>query len=241
MKNWSDINTRFGQRLYFEPHEFDQMMDDLRIRAGADVFREGSGIDVDLVLYKAFDLEADYVDLPAGVLGRTILDRMGRARVEVSRDLDEAAASDDLARRRLRTTLAHEVGHVACHPTLFIEDTATMSLFPENGASEQDGILCREASVGDFDERRYRGEWWEYQANQCMAALLLPRKIFLEKADNAIESMGAVSFNEAVRRGSGEKVVRTLSNCFDVSQEAVFYRLKGLGYVTNSQLTLALN
>ena len=181
------------------------------------------------------------MDLPAGVLGRTIFDRMGQARVEVSRDLDEAAVSDGLARRRLRTTLAHEVGHVACHSTLFIKDTATMFLFPEDGAPEQDGILCREASVGDYDERRYRGEWWEYQANQCMAALLLPRKIFHEKADNAIESMGAVSFNEAVRRGSGEKVVQSLANCFDVSQETVFYRLKGLGYVANSQLTLSLN
>ena len=241
MKNWPDINSRFGERLYFEAHEFDQMMDDLRMRAGADVFREGSGIDVDLVLYKAFGLEADYVDLPAGVLGRTIFDRMGQAQVEVSRDLDEAVASDDLARRRLRTTLAHEVGHVACHSTLFIEDTATMSLFPEDGAPEQDGILCREASVGDYDERRYRGEWWEYQANQCMAALLLPRKLFREKVDSEVESMGAVSFNEVVRRGSGEKVVQSLANCFDVSQEAVFYRLKGLGYVANSQLTLSLN
>ena len=216
-------------------------MDDLRMQAGVDVFREGSGIDVDLVLLKAFGLEADYVDLPTGVLGRTIFDRLGNARIEVSRDLDEASASDNLARRRLRTTLAHEGGHVACHSTLFIEDTATMPLFPEDDAPEQEGILCREASFGNYDERRYSGEWWEYQANQCMASLLLPRKLFLEKVDGEVEAMGAASFDEVICRDSGEKVVRSLANCFDVSLEAVLFRLKGLGYVANPQSTLTLN
>lgn len=239
MKSWPDINGRFGERLYFEDREFERMMDDLRMQAGADVFREGAGIDVDLVLLKVFDLEADYVDLPTGVLGRTIFDRMGNAQIEVSRDLDEAAASDNLARRRLRTTLAHEVGHVACHSRLFIEDTATLPLFSEDDAPKKEEFLCREGRVGVYDERRYRGEWWEYQANRCMAALLLPRDLFCEKADNFIKFMGAASFKEIVRKGSGEDMVRMLAYCFDVSQQAVFYRLEELDYTTNKlQATL---
>ena len=240
MKIMTDKHGRFGKRLYFEAPEFDEMMDDLRMRVGVDVFHEGSGIDVDLVLYKAFGLEPDFVDLPAGVLGRTVFDHEGRARVELSRDLDEASHSDELARRRLRTTLAHEVGHVACHSTLFIEDTATMSLFPDDRAPAQD-ILCREASVGSGDERRYRGEWWEYQANQCMASLLLPRKLFGEKVQSELESRGVASFDEVIRKGSATKAVRSLSDCFDVSQEAVFYRLQGLGHVANPQSSFSLN
>ena len=116
MKSWPDINGRFGERLYFETHEFDQMMDN--------------------------------------------------------------------------------------HSALFIEDIETMSLFPEDEAIEKEEILCREGSVEDYDKRRYRGEWWEYQANQCMAALLLPRELFREKVDSAVESMSAMSFNEAVRRAA---------------------------------------
>ena len=242
VKSWPDRSGRFGVRLYFEAHEFEEMMDDLRARAGTDVFKEGSGIDIDLVLLRAFGLEADYVDLPADVLGRTVFDRMGNARVELNRDLDRAASSDDLAQRRLRTTLAHEVGHVACHSTLFIEDTKTMSLFPEDGSRGQEGILCREASVGthgEYEDRRYRGEWWEYQANQCMAAVLLPRELFREKANGAVESMGAKSFKEALLRGSGEKVLRLLADCFNVSQEAVFYRMQELGYA-GRELQLSL-
>ena len=210
------------------------------MQAGTDVFHEGSGIDIDLVLLKAFGLEADYVDLPADVLGRTIFDRLGNARVELNRDLDRAAASDNLAHRRLRTTLAHEVGHVACHSPLFREDIETMSLFPEDGTREQEGILCREASVGVHHvERRYSGEWWEYQANQCMAAILLPRELFREKASSALESAGAVSFEEALRRGRGERVVQSLADCFNVSLEAVFYRMQELGYA-GRELQLSL-
>ena len=241
MKIMPDKHGRFGKRLYFESPEFDEMMDDLRMRVGVDVFQEGSGIDVDLVLYKAFGLEPDFVHLPTGVLGRTVFDQEGHARVELSRDLDEASHSDELARRRLRTTLAHEVGHVACHSTLFIEDTATMSLFPDDNAPAHEDILCREASVGSGDERRYQGEWWEYQANQCMASLLLPRKLFGEKVQSGLESRGAASFDEVIRKGSAAKAVRSLSDCFDVSQEAVFYRLQDLGHVANLQSSFSLN
>ena len=116
-----------------------------------------------------------------------------------------------------------------------------MSLFPEDDAVGQDGILCRETSVGEYDPRRYRGEWWEYQANQCMASLLLPRGIFREQVETAVKSEGVGSFEDAVRVGSGDRVVRSLSFCFDVSNQVVYYRLKGLGCVDNPQSTLCLN
>lgn len=238
MKSWPDKSGRFRERLYFDDNEFDQMMNEARAKAGSDVFNEGAGIDVDRVLMKAFGIEADYVDLPVGVLGRTVFDSMGQARVELSRYLDEAASNDKLARRRLRTTLAHEVGHVACHPTLFIEDTVTLSLFPEDDTNKGEGILCREVSIGNYNEKRYRGEWWEYQANQCMASLLLPRELFNDKVRTAIESVDVGSFDDAVRSGNGEKVVTSLANCFDVSQEVVLYRLRELGYVNNPQRRL---
>lgn len=232
MRQRRDPSSPFGQRLYFETAEFEQMMEDVRSRAGADVFTEGDGVDVDLVLLRAFDLEADYVELPDGVLGRTLFDQFGRVqRVEVDRTLSDAAEHDRLARRRLRTTLAHEVGHVACHPQLFFEDTSTLSLFPTKDDEKERAakrIMCREAGVGTF---KYTGEWWEYQANQCMAALLLPRRLFIEKANDVLSSLDCASVEEAVRREQGEEVLRALANCFDVSFEATWYRLESLGFV----------
>lgn len=234
MRQRRDRSSPFGQRLFFEASEFEQMMEDVRARAGADGFTEGEGVDVDLVLLRGFDLEADYVQLPDGVLGRTVFDSNGRVqRVEVDRELSNAAEHDRLARRRLRTTLAHEVGHVACHPQLFFEDNSTPSLFGSNPEPERarPKLMCRETGIGSF---KYSGEWWEYQANQCMAALLLPRRLFIEKANGALSSLDCTSVEEAVRRDQGEEVLRALANCFDVSFEATWYRLASTGFVPES-------
>ncbi len=210
------------------------MMEDVRGRAGDDVFTEGDGVDVDLALFHGFGLEADYVKLPDGVLGRTVFNSSGRVeRVEVDRGLSDAAEHDRLARRRLRTTLAHELGHVACHPQLFIEDSVTPSLFDPTQEPERamPRLMCREASVGSF---KYSGEWWEYQANQCMVALLLPRRFFINKANEVLTSLDCASVEDAVERDQGEDVLRALANCFDVSFEATWYRLASTGFVPQS-------
>jgi Zn-dependent peptidase ImmA (M78 family) len=88
--------------------------------------------------------------------------------------------------------------------------------------------MCREEGVGSF---RYRGEWWEYQANQCMASLLLPRRLFIEKTAILLRAAGLESFEKAIRSGTAEHLVRDLASCFDVSHEAVFYRLEAMGFV----------
>lgn len=229
MKAWTDPASPWGTRLHFDAEDFEIMMDDLRSRAGSGSFAEGVGVDVDLVLLRALGLEADFVPLPDGILGRTIFAADGSALVEVSRELSDAAESDQLARRRLRTTLAHEAGHASCHPQLFFQDTATPSLFGDDFApQERPGILCRDETVGRLG---YNGEWWEYQANQCMASLLLPRRLFRSHVEKVLRSLQVRDFERAIREGSAEQAVRQLAGIFDVSQQAVFYRLSALGFV----------
>ena len=113
------------------------MMKDLLLCAGPGVFVEGSGVDVDRVLLAAYQLEADYLSLPDGVLGRTLFRADGSAQIEISRELADEAEIDTLARRRFRTTLAHECGHIACHRMLFQADTETMSLFPSGEGTKR--------------------------------------------------------------------------------------------------------
>jgi len=229
LKQRRDPQSPFGLRVHFENAEFESMMDELRSRAGAETLVESEGVDVDRVLSRGLGIEADYVELPEGVLGRTLFRRDGKARVEISRALAEAAEDDVVARRRLRTTAAHEIGHVVCHTQLVIEDSRTPSLFPNAGQDRPaPKVLCREEGVGNF---RYRGEWWEYQANQCMACLLLPRAPFIARAKTALQASGASSFEEAIREGREDDLIRGVSRCFDVSFEAVFYRLQALGFV----------
>jgi hypothetical protein len=216
-------------RIYFDDREFEAMMTEVSLRADLPVFTPGTGIDVDRVLLKGFGLEADYVSLPSGILGRTLFTKKGVAKIEIARELAEEAETDQLARRRLRTTLAHEAGHVACHQQLFIGDTETLSLFGNAPAKEKPSILCREESGGV-----YKGEWWEFQANKCMAALLLPKFHFIPQLEETLKAAGVVSFKKALGAGQDEAVIRSLANTFDVSWQAVLLRLQELGFAPSA-------
>lgn len=226
-----DRQSPWGVRLYFESAEFDVMMHDLTLRAEPGVFVAGQGIDVERVLRKALYLEADFVDLPEGLLGRTLFHGDGRAQIEVSRALADAAETDRLARRRLRTTLAHECGHVACHVQLFLGDTETLGLFPPSQAPAKPAILCRESSV----DTQYNGEWWEFQANQCMAALLLPKRLFIRELETTLAACRSPSFVEAIKQGQDETILRALADTFDVSWQSVLLRLQELGFAPKKE------
>lgn len=231
MREWPDHASPWRRRLHFEDAEFDAMMDDLRRRAGVDAITSREGVDVDRVLLRALEIEADYVNLPHGILGRTCFRPDGTVHIELSRELAEAAAIDSLARRRLRSTLAHECGHVACHRRLFCRDTDTLSLFPAGiveGEHRHEPILCRHEAIGSL---RYQGEWWEYQANRCMASLLLPRGLFSDAVRQLLAQRGVGSFEEEIRRTGGESFVSALAEEYDVSLSMTLFRLEALGFI----------
>lgn len=231
MKIRKDHNSPWGVRAYFDLPEFEGMMEEALFSAGSDAFKEGTGVEVDLVLLKAYALEADYVTLPAGIMGRTFFSRDGTARVEVSRELVEDAEADRLARRRLRTTLAHEGGHVACHRQLFVADTETLPLFGEEADYEESpAILCREPALNG-----YRGEWWEYQANQCMASLLLPKRLLIPRVYRVLRDLGISDFSEALARQMDEDFLRRVADLFDVSWQAALFRLQALGFIPGAE------
>lgn len=232
MKSRADPASQWGLRLYFEAAEFEIMMDELRGRVPGELFVEGRGIDVDRVLLKALAIEPDFVDLKDGVMGRVLFDASGTAQVEISRRLSHEAESGGVAAKRLRSTLAHEAGHVACHAPLFVGNLTNLSLFDTGGQTKPPpAILCRDSTVGRM---RYGGEWWEFQANQCMAALLLPKSLFHKYTAAAVASCGADSFNETIQTGTAEAVVRGLAEVFNVSEQMVFYRLEALGHVPDA-------
>lgn len=234
----NDRTSPWGKRLVFTDEEFELMMDELRFRAGDDHFASGTGVDVDRVLL-AVGIEADYVDLPPGVLGRTRFGQDGAPSIELSRELADNAETSIVARRRLRTTLAHECGHFACHTSLFIRDTSSLSLFGDQQLDQRqvEPILCRTQPA----RSGYSGEWWEYQANRCMAALLMPRRLFGPFVIETTKTAGYASFMDAVAAGAGEEIATAVADEFDVNLAAVLYRLQDLGFVTDGkQRTLVL-
>ena len=234
-------DSPWKQRLYFETIEFEIMMNELRNRAGDKCFTEGKGVDVDYVLLKGYGCDPDYIELPDNIIGKTIFSSDGKVEVQISSQLAEQAETDNVSRKRLRTTIAHEIGHIACHQSLFLKDESTLSLFDREestGEQKKDNILCRETSVDNY---KYSGEWWEYQANQCMATLLLPKTLLMNYVSSQMNSYSVSDFDESIKAGCADQIIKNICDQFDVSYEAMFYRLKELGFIPKlDQFRLAL-
>lgn len=218
-----DKTSPWGKRLWIEDHDFEQTMDDLRAKLPNNAFSPGSGVDVEAILEQVLEVDVDYCDLEAGVLGKTRFLADGRVEVCVSRWLADAADKNKIQRRRFRATLAHEASHVIYHRRLYL-DSGTGWLFAPK--SEDPQIMCREERI---EGTPYDGEWWEFQANQGMSCLLLPRPLLLTEFEEALERRGFDSI-EAV---AGEeraltRLVGDLVDVFDVSMTMMIYRLQAL-------------
>ncbi|HWX25227.1 MAG TPA: ImmA/IrrE family metallo-endopeptidase [Vicinamibacteria bacterium] len=219
MRRSRDPRSPWGVRLWFEDAEFDQIMDGVRRRAG-EVYAEGRGVDVEEVLMKVYGIDPDYLELPRGVLGRTVFCANGVVDVHLSRGLSERAEKSRVARQRLRSTMGHECGHVALHRDLQLGA-------PGVAPTEAPAILCR-ASAFKTESRR-AGQWWEYQANRAMASLLMPRDLTNGALSRILRARGDESLEKALEVERGADVLKELSRIFDVSFEMALYRLGDLG------------
>jgi len=178
-----------------------------------------SPIRIDRFVEKKFGINAEYDDLPDGTLGFTKFGRSGVERIVVTKslDLDQSISSS----RRINTTLAHESGHGLFHSTLFnFQD----SLFEEQ--IEEKKILCRDElrSIILSGQNNYNGEWWEYQANVAIGALLLPRPLaeelleqFTFDSDLLVKNLDEARFEDAVM---------CLSETFDVNPAVARIRVR---------------
>jgi Zn-dependent peptidase ImmA (M78 family) len=110
------------------------------------------------------------------------------------------------SRRRQRFTIAHELGHLLLHKgKQIIVDQAVLRVDLRNDLS----------SMGTDLE--------EIGANTFAAALLMPEPIVARHVDDFIRADGDIA---------REDLITELARTFDVSAEAVGYRLINLGILT---------
>ncbi|MGH9785398.1 MAG: hypothetical protein ACRD88_14565 [Terriglobia bacterium] len=183
-------------------------------------------IRIDRFVEKRFGITAEYQDLEEGVLGYTTFGPKGPIAVVISRSLDEegTAAAD----RRVRTTLAHEAGHILLQGHLFSLPSGTGSLFPIGAGVTATQVLCRqETAKGRKSEAGYGydGRWWEYQANRAIGALLLPRPLVLILVEPFLSAQGSLGIKglDPKRRGEAEVSV---AEAFDVNRMVARLRLE---------------
>ena len=207
MRELRDHNGRMPCRLWYDEAEIDAIMEGELRRSGTGRIGEGA-VDVDAFIESHLHITPEFVELPRGVQGATDFYRDGTVRMRISAVLAERAGRQEPgAEHLMRTTLAHEAAHVELHRILFLQQSE--ALFGSQASRQE---LCRDVRMIG---RGYNGEWWEWQANRGMGALLLPRS----------EVIGIAGPWTAAALRDG-KLVQIIARRFQVSTQAVCFRLE---------------
>jgi hypothetical protein len=227
MRTYRSTSGPFAERPFYELTDIESIcVDELQ---KVDLFPSTpSPIRIDRFIEKRFKIQPTYAALPAGLLGFTSFGQNGVEEIVVSQSLDEEGTQP--AERRLRTTLAHESGHGLLHAHLFVLNTRPDSLFEGQLASDVPKILCREGQVSGVAHNLTRKppyRWWEFQANQAMGALLLPRSLVTKALATMMVTRGVFG-TPVLPSAERDTAIRLLATTFDVNPIAASFRLEAL-------------
>ncbi len=237
MKTFRSKTGPFTEQPFFEPAEIESTCTD-ELQKMSLYPSEAEPIRIDRFIEKRFNIHPTYEDLPNGLLGFTRFGKKGVEEIVVAKSLDDEGTKP--AERRLRTTLAHEAGHGLLHAYLFALGARPESLFGDGLAADAPKILCREDGVSGVQSTSKKPpyRWWEFQANQAMSALLLP-KLLVEKAlVSLLEAQGLLGIPMLPTR-QRDRAIRLLAETFDVNPVVAQIRLEGMYPIAaGKQLTL---
>jgi hypothetical protein len=178
---------------------------------------EPGPVRIDRFVEKRFGQPHSYAELPDGILGLTRFGAQGVEEIVIASALEEDTSKP--AERRLRTTLAHEAGHGLLHGQLFALGQQK-PLLGDWSDQNRPKVLCR-------DPAQYSGNWWEFQANMVMGAMLLPKSLITAAVQPFLSSEGMLALPVLTdeRRSAA---ARDLAEIFDVNPVVVRIRLEKL-------------
>lgn len=220
------------ERLWFESGEIEQIMESELRRAAMLPTVDAQVVDMERFVERHLRAALNqYAELDASVLGLTEFFEGKPPRISINKDLTGAAVDDEDSplgiRGRWRATLAHEAAHVLLHRSLYEFAVGNLSLFATNSnppATKQlHRCLKRDLSF------RVVPDWREVQANQGMAALLMPKSLFSKVVRKEIES--SYPGQDKIPSEDDERVAKRIAPLFEVSKQAARIRLSTLGFV----------
>lgn len=225
-----DNTGRFWKRPYYHSEELDVECEEIISRFLHKLHgRVGYPVSTDdltkLIERDAEDLDmyADLAVFGSDVEGMTEFRPGGKPRVRISRRL----SSDPRLENRLRTTLAHEYGHVHFHAPLWAERGDGADLFPEEtGEWAPETGYCKHETLLDAPW----SDWMEWQAGYVCGALLMPRKALAGVVDGYLTDRG-IDGVVPVASAHGRWLVARVARGFEVSREAARVRLVKLDYL----------
>lgn len=239
MKMVRDTTGRFRLRPHYEPEELDRECESivsgfLRKKYGEVRYPLKTEDLQSLIESEARDLDS-YADLGkfgSGVEGVTIFNPGGKPDVKISDEL----ASSPSRENRLRTTLAHEYGHVHFHTYLFDAQFADMDLFAEKSSRKPDQTqVCKRDTIVNASAT----DWMEWQAGHVCGAVLMPGaavRAFLRA--NFADVIDAEQLS--VGTADSSKVIGAVQEEFQASNDAARVRLLRLRILMPSEATARL-
>lgn len=141
--------------------------------------------------------------------------------------ISDRLANDARRENRLRTTLAHEFGHVHFHRHLWAEKFMTGRLFDRR--STENKVICKRDSILDAKD----SDWMEWQAGYVSGAILMPVGPLRRFVSDFCGKRG---LHAAVSLASepGQQITNDVMARFSVSEDAARVRLLKLGLLTVS-------
>ena len=236
MRMIPDQKGRFAERPYYTNDELDRecegLVRDLHRRRNQDVRPRITTDELQLLIElndASLDSSADLTIYGDDVEGVTAFHPDSDPEVSIS----DRLANDPRRENRLRTTLAHEFGHVHFHRHLWARKFQAGQLF-DRGSRENKAICKRDTILhaGNYD-------WMEWQAGYVSGAILMPVSSIRRLVSDYCQERD-LHAAVAVRSDHGRQIVGAVMETFQVSQEAAEVRLnvlKLLG-VTDRQRSL---
>jgi hypothetical protein len=222
MKIYRSQKGPFQERPFFKQEEIERLCEDELKKLNL-LPTEPEPIRIERFIEKRFHVTPVYEELPSGVLGFTRFSNTGVEAIVVSRALSDE--ENKTAERRINTTLAHEAGHGLLHTYLFAVGSQPEKLFGDDFDPKIPRILCRDEISGRGAKSGYDGRWWEFQANQTIGALLLP-KLLVHKAlaETLLKSSGSFGLPQ-LKSGDRQKATDLISRIFNVNPAAAKIRI----------------
>ena len=231
MREFSAPGEPFGRRLYFDDGEIERICLDTLVAAGC-LPDTPAPVEIDLFIEKHFECKIEYSDVAPGVLGFAVFEGDAVVVIGAARSLFEADAK---AERRGRATLAHEAGHGLLHAKMFGAVHEPHPILNGSFDFRRRRIMCRREDL-EVGTEAYHGKWWEWQANQAIGGLLLPRPLVEACVEPLTEAVGALGQRD-LPSANHVQAVHRIADTFDVNLAVARIRLAAL-FPSDNQLAL---
>jgi hypothetical protein len=219
------------ERIWIAPDEIEEIMSSELNKAGLMPDLSNPVVNLEAFVESHLKVHFDsYATLDPTVLGETEFRVGAPPKVSINKDLTGAAFDFDETAPgilgRWRATVAHEASHVIVHKCLFSQNEYSHSLFDDPETAEPEVQHLQRCLKREVMFRNISSDWKEIQANMGMAALLMPRELFLGAFRQELALLG---LSKAER---GSNIVTTLVDKiamrFQVSKQATGIRLESL-------------